>query len=97
MNKKTKTTSQKNTSTSILCRVKFVYVPSKKTHLDKAKAENVADRQDFGKWFIYRISGNEIDCLGDVNGGHTHEELEYIADSVCNRIESFEYDVRKAK
>lgn len=97
MKKTTKTTTKKTSSTAILCRVKFVYVPSKKTNIDKANAQDVADRQDFGRWIIYKIVGSQKENLGSVNGGHTHEELEYIAETVCNRIESFEYDVKRKK
>lgn len=97
MKKSTKTTTTKTTSTSILCRVKFVYIPNKKTNIDRSSASILADRQDFGKWMIYKIEGSHSECLGNVNGGHTHEELEFIADSVCNRIESFEYDVKRKK
>ncbi len=97
MKNSTKNTTKKTTSHTTLCRVKFVYIPSSKTNIDKANAQDVTDRQDFGRWIIYQIIGNKKVNLGSVNGGHTHEELEWIADSVCNRIESFEYDVRKAK
>lgn len=85
--------TKNNTIKAILCRVKFIYHPSSSTKIGFHTAAELKTRQDFGTWEILKLDGKKWTSYGEVDGGNTHEELEYIATEFFNEKASFEFDV----
>lgn len=93
MNKTTNNTLNKS---NLLCRVKFVYYPSARTKIGFYTAKDLKDRKDFGMWGVFKKEGTKWVCYGELDGGNTHEELEYIAKEFFNTKATFEFDVYEA-